>query len=109
MGYPMTWRRVMDRNRVRDGDYGDVPFTCPLVSIQPSWIPEASEHQLAGLAETFQEENAKQKARVGQLLGDLRRLERDTLDEKATVVVIADQTGVDPDDVAAVLRAFLEW
>lgn len=43
------------------------------------------------------------------LLGDLRRLEEDTVDEKATCLYISRKTGIDVETVAAVLKEFMAW
>lgn len=42
------------------------------------------------------------------LMGDLARLRRDAIDENYVCEEIARRTGLDPDDVAAVLLAFME-
>ena len=43
------------------------------------------------------------------LLGDLRRLEADAVDEAAICTYIAHRTGIDADIVAAVLKEFIAW
>lgn len=47
------------------------------------------------------------KARL--LAGDLRRLETDTVDERATCLYISQKTGIDVNAVAAVLAEFIKW
>lgn len=111
MGYPMTLRRVLDRNGLRDGDYGQVPQA--LRHTAPVTVASASDE--FKLANYFGNERlAKESAdtwngRLALLAGDLRRLERDTLDEGAICKRISERTGVDADSVAAVLKAYLEF
>lgn len=101
MGYPMTFKRVINRNQVSEGGYGDWPKTWPApnldklaVATNPDWYIDA----FNGV-----------KQRVGALLGDLRRLETDAVDENATCKAIALRTGIDEEIVAAVLKEFMQW
>ncbi len=84
MGYPMTWQRFIRRNRLTEGDY--------VVSPDAFWT---------GSQEVPQ--------RVRNMMGDLRRLEKDALDERAICVHIAKETGTDAETVAAVLKEFMSW
>jgi hypothetical protein len=85
MGYPMTFRRVVNRNGLNDGDYGKPPQT---------WS-------------AYGGSDLSQKATL--LAGDLRRLERDAVDENAICAHIAGKTGIDREIVAAVLKEFISW
>lgn len=82
MGYPMTYQRVLNRNRLKDGDYQESP---------PIHI------------------NGMTKGQIENLLGDLRRLEQDTQDENALVKHIQFRTNIDPEVIAAVLKEFINW
>jgi hypothetical protein len=116
MGYPMTYSRILDRNGLKDGDYDTPPERWFLNAPATAWsIMEnrsSKEEILAHgkhLEEIYKEHCKRVQGRITMLTGDLRRLEKDTLDEGTTVQTIAAQTGVDTDTVAAVLRAFIAW
>ena len=110
MGYPMTFARVLARSGLKDGDYGQVPQA--LFHQAPVTVPSVSDEWK--IARYFEREREMQEAakawndKFAFLAGDLRRLERDTLDEDAICKHIAERTHVAPDDVAAVLKAYLE-
>lgn len=104
----MTIKRLIARNGLGDGDYGTVPqalfHQSPVTvrSVSDEWIRAQyfeSEHQAQETAKAW-------NSRLAMLAGDLRRLERDTLDENAIAKAISLRTGIDPDDVAAVLQAW---
>jgi len=92
MGYPMTYGRVVSRN----GLHGD--YDTRGVAINIAALPEWAQKEVGALA-----------ARFGMICGDLRRLERDVVDERAVCDHIAVKTGVDRDVVAGVLREFFAW
>jgi hypothetical protein len=83
MAYPMTYRRVLDRNHLQDGDYGQPPA---------GW-----RHLTAELNQGF-----------AMLAGDLRRLEHDAVDGQALCHEIAERSGQTPEVVASVLREFFD-
>lgn len=97
MGYPMTYRRVVNRNYLGEGDY-TTPSPRPLLNVNPDALPEWAQSDV---------KNAR--SRWSMLLGDLRRLERDATDEQATCKHIARLTGIDPETVAIVLKEFFQW
>jgi len=113
MGYPMSYRRVINRNGLAEGGYDDK--TSPPVS--PSAFPgpdkflpdvdyvallrKELEHRRATIEDMWN------KRRM--LLGDLRRLELDSVDEHATCQSIALKTGIDAETVAVVLKEFIAW
>lgn len=107
----MTLRRVLDRNGLRDGDYGKTPQA--LLHSAPTTVPSVSDEwkaaQYFDTERRWHEQAEQWNDRLALLAGDLRRLERDTLDEDAICKHIAARTGVDADSVAAVLKAYLEF
>lgn len=106
MGYPMTITRVIHRNQLSDGDYDKSPLH--RYYFKPVWDERFQDEKLlldviAGLTKTVNDVNSAFR----MLAGDLRRLERDVLDEDAICKLIAQRTNVDPDSVAAVLKEFM--
>lgn len=107
MGYPMTFRRVIDRNSLQDGDYDEPPSRHAIrvptdaASATTLSIEETKIHRHDHLANRCEE----YEAAFRMIAGDLRRLERDTLDERGCELIAA-RVGTDADTVAAVLR---EW
>lgn len=97
----MTFQRVLSRNGLSEGGYGDAPrYWQPGVNTEPEsdGILEVSAYRGAEL---------RMKAeKAAMLAGDLRRLESDTVDEGTICKVIAANTGLDAGVVAAVLK---EW
>lgn len=112
MGYPMTWRRLLNRNHLGDGDYGESPQYWRLFVRGKPVNREGFQEgvDIADVMQTMldhQDEAAEQaNARAAMFAGDLRRLERDTLDERLVCQEIARRLDFDPDVVAAVLK---EW
>lgn len=103
MGYPMTYQRVVRRAGLDQGDYLDistVPWGALGMSPKEEAIAAAPEHVAVQL------ENLRLS--VSNLLGDLRRLERDARDEGYICQEIVRQTGFSPDVVARVLFLFFE-
>lgn len=124
MGYPMTWKRLINRNGLGDGTYSVTPT---------AWVPQANTEtrepippeQFTGVPPEAREATTlrstqdlsnfradallllERKAR--NLAGDLRRLEHDTVDEGAICEYVATRTGIDVDKVAAVLKEFMDW
>jgi hypothetical protein len=120
MGYPMTLKRVVNRNGLADGDYDQDPTRSTwgrmntrlavdaeemdrLRGVIPDWEPF-----LEKLIREWGKELNTQYGKWRSLAGDLRRLESDTVDEKSICELVAFRTHVGVDDVAAVLRAFME-
>ena len=100
MGYPMTFRRFVCRNGLEDGDYGEPPGFAP-VEPHPDAARVLSREELAEMLRTTTEDYRR---RAMSMAGDLRRLERDLVDERALCREITRRTGLSGDDVAAVLR-----
>ena len=109
MGYPMTFRRVLNRNGLTEGGYSVTPT--PRVSI-PTPVRPWEEMDASTVAMAFghlltEAERANSWDRM--LRGDLRRLEFDAVDENAICKHIAERTGIDTETVAAVLKEFISW
>ena len=109
MGYPMTYQRVVNRNQIlKGGDYAQAPlivFHAP--TIMPDYIDDPNVNKRA--FEAAREELERANSMIRMVNGDLRRLERDAVDENATCVRIAQRTGIDEETVAAVLKEFFSW
>jgi hypothetical protein len=107
----MTYQRVLSRNRLGSGGYDEAPPEWQIrVPLEGGHVPEISEDEAFLLRrEVIAERLRSYEGAARMLLGDLRRLEQDTLDEGTTCRVIAGRTGLDPDTVAAVLKEFLGW
>lgn len=113
MGYPMTYQRVIHRNGLSAGDYdsrtsdmgGEIT-----IPVKADFRPGVDYEEVLKDLLRHQNENLE-RAKGGRqmLLGDLRRLELDALDERAHVQYIAQRLGADPDLVAAVIREFMSW
>jgi hypothetical protein len=103
MGYPMTWKRVVNRNGLADGDYASSPLRHQArVNTDPD--PE----YLADVAPYLAERVKSYEQAFKSLAGDLRRLEQDVQDEGEICRVISARTGVDDMSiVAAILKEFM--
>jgi hypothetical protein len=112
----MTFRRLLHRNGLDKGDYIDGGDYRNLLRpvLQPfppkGRFPDCTD---ARYVEMLHEHiDLLGKALFGWdqwrqlILGDLRRLEADALDERALCQEVARSTGVDADVVAAVLQEF---
>jgi hypothetical protein len=94
MGYPMTYRRVLNRNGLADGDYDK--------------LPQSKAHLFSGDLTFETLKRIQEMERLFRAIsGDLRRLEKDSVDEKAICLLIAEKTGLAPDTVAGVIKEFL--
>jgi hypothetical protein len=83
MGYPMTWSRLLERNNLK-GNYSRVaPYPVP-----PDSPPGAC------------------RDRLRMISGDLRRLERDSVDGDTASIWIAREAGVSLEDTLKVMKAF---
>lgn len=104
MSYPMTYQRVIHRNGLADGDYEKPPGV---------WQCRVNTREIddinASVSKVRRKRLLEYENSVSILAGDLRRLEQDTRDERATCAYIAHRTGVDKEEVAAVLKEFLDW
>lgn len=97
MGYPMTYQRVINRNGLATGDYNQVSerYAKRVNITEPAAFTYVAKRV---------EEYEKQAT---LLLGDLRRLENDTVDENQIAKQITRKTGIDSGIVAAVLREYM--
>jgi hypothetical protein len=103
MGYPMTYKRVVNRNGLMDGDYGKSPARHRKVVITnatDSWATKI--YHFDSVAKRCDEYEKSFEL----LAGDLRRLENDSQDEQLVCMRIAAKTGIGADVVAAVLLEF---
>jgi hypothetical protein len=114
MGYPMSFRRFVNRSGLAEGGYMDTPH--PRVNLAAHMAsPEAFNagvdftEVMRSTAANYAQEIERLYRWQGILLGDLRRLEHDAMDEQAICVQIAARTGVDREVVAAVLKEFISW
>lgn len=104
MGYPMTWQRLVSRNGLQEGDYDELPF---------QWAVRVNTNReddgITAVGKIRRERLREYERQVSMLVGDVRRLERDAKDEGAVCAYIAHRTGVAADNVAAVLKEFIDW
>ncbi len=113
MGYPMTFGRFVNRNRLQ-GDYGTrmsmrntKPYDRELLK---GFDPDVDRIDvLLSHSADLGKEIDSLDGRWGLMLGDLRRLEADASDEGAVCKHIAARTGIDAEIVAAVLKEFIAW
>jgi hypothetical protein len=106
MGYPMTWKRLISRNRLSAGDYsnpGEHKANVNLI-FNDKLITEKTFYEELGPYYVLQIQQYERE--FSSLLGDLRRLEHDMLDEKELCRRISEMTGADMDTVATILQAF---
>lgn len=113
MGYPMTFQRVVNRNDVR-GDYGTKLLTVTTnFDADPDDFQAGVDftHVLRKHIQFLEREIDRANGRWGSLSGDLRRLERDAVDENEMGVAghIARRTGIDREVVGVVLKEFVAW
>lgn len=114
MGYPMTYRRVLNRNHLATGSYEAVPQWWPSGMGPVAWdlVGDDDRERLLGVLHTFHSTHKSYQDAIDHklrlLAGDLRRLESDTTDENAVCKDIARRTGVGADVVAAVLLAWMQ-
>lgn len=113
MGYPMTWGRLINRNGLADGDYGRPPEGWAATAPKTAWsiLDDYDAARLRAHSRMVEEVVTntveQQNARIAIFAGDLRRLEKDTLDEGTICQSIARKLDADPDLVAAVLKEWL--
>jgi hypothetical protein len=110
MGYPMSYQRVIHRSGLQTGGYGDLPVYLNRTVLEGGHTDAVTEDEAWLSRRPFIIESVKAlEGRWSMLLGDLRRMETDTLDERATCEHIATRTGIDAEIVAAVLKDFMAW
>jgi uncharacterized protein YydD (DUF2326 family) len=112
LGYPMTYKRVIGRNRLLDGDYQKTPvdwFNSQAGAVVAGLTTDQLEHVVGFWKRHTKEQAETFDRRIQLLAGDLRRLEKDAVDEAATAKAIATRTGVAEDAVALVLKEFMNW
>lgn len=109
----MTYQRVIKRNRLSDGDYQQPPaawHSSGTAIVDPQTLEkDALIHVIDFWKKAINDQAASFNGRLGQLAGDLRRLERDAVDEGSVNAYIAERTGLDREVVAAVLKEFISW
>src|SRR2546426_10077918 len=105
----MTYKRLINRNQLGIGGYTeDLPQGWMLGNV--SEADEARNVEVVlSLVKHRRETLVGLGHRMQMLLGDLRRLEQDTIDEGSTCKYIAYRTGIDAEVVAAVLKEFIDW
>ncbi len=110
MGYPMTYKRVVNRNSLAEGGYvaGGVPTRRWTATREKFNADVDYEGVLVDQIDRLYESLAASENRLNLIRGDLRRLEADTVDENVICQVIANRTGVEVDSVAAVLKAWMQ-
>lgn len=111
MGYPLTWQRFINRNRLAEGGYGTV-----MTGVNTRMHEELTADRfnedvviadvLRDSLHYVSDEIVKMNSRWSMLLGDLRRLEYDAVDEQSICLSIAQRTRLDPEIVATVLKEF---
>jgi hypothetical protein len=109
MGYPMTFRRVMNRNGLQDGDYTTPPerHARRVITNATEATLQSEQETLIGRAPHWAKRVEEYEQVFKMLAGDLRRLERDAVDEYSICQRIAARTGINADVVAAVLKEFI--
>lgn len=106
MGYPMTFKRVVQRNNLVTGDYDTSPKYHSYSN--PVWDKQyQNEELLLDIIKHYTETVNRLNDYFKRLAGDLRRLEHDVVDEDALCSLIANRTKIEPDVVAAVLKEFM--
>lgn len=101
MGYPMSYRRLLNRNGLVEGDYLQAPQRWPSTTVNSDVTAVAVAPDVAASVLTTTTSKLK------YLCGDLRRLERDAIDEDGLCRLIALRTSIDAEVVAAVLKEFV--
>jgi len=83
MGYPMTWKRVINRNGLADGDYMSPPKKyAKRVNIGDLAGADDSDAFYRQMWPHIIERIKEYENSARMLAGDIRRLEEDTLDEQ---------------------------
>ncbi len=113
----MTFQRLLNRNGLQEGDYtsglrelaaASEPTHVDLDAERCGFVDvEALERAYRGLWDSYRVRHVYVSERLRLLVGDLRRLERDAVDERGICTHIVQRTGLAPDVVAAVLKEFV--
>jgi hypothetical protein len=105
----MTWQRFVNRNGLRDGDYGTPPQRHQKNVITNGTDATALDEEATTVARapTWAARVDQYERAFSTLAGDIRRLERDLVDEWGICGQIAQRTGIPHDCVATVLKEFL--
>jgi hypothetical protein len=108
MGYPMTLKRVLNRNGLLDGGYTEAPQRHRKGVVTDPSEATLTDEESTKLArfDSLAARCERYEQAFKTLAGDIRRLENDTLDEEAICLMISARTNVDKDDVAAVLKEY---
>jgi hypothetical protein len=111
----MTYQRVVNRNHLNEGGYGDPGRHAINVNLGPDGYdhredPNGDAFTAAIFPHAATRLRDYERA-FTMLLGDLRRLEHDAVDENVNGVCgyIAQRTGIESEVVAAVLKEFMAW
>lgn len=115
----MTFRRVINRNGLTGKPteiYGETGYSAKISlwdtdSIRKVYgYPNNDGSNIVGFTmKQLCDEIDKINQKWGLLMGDLRRLEMDAVDESAISKQIATRTGLDPEVIAIVLKEFMAW
>lgn len=111
MGYPMTWQRIVNRNRLTEADYGDKVsgFNTEGVRKLHGYSENDGTHLAEQMVTMACNEIDQANSRWSLLVGDIKRLGTDAVDEVAICNYIAGRTGFQTEVVAAVLKEFFQW
>jgi hypothetical protein len=107
LGYPMTWQRVVNRNRLAVGDYDNAGDHAARVNLHNKGGLYDDDTFYSQVGPFYVERIKGYESQMKSILGDLRRLEKDTVDEGEIAKHIASRTDIDVDTVAAVLKEFI--
>lgn len=103
MGYPLTWQRLVRRNKLTDGDYATTPSGwAPDVNVNSTVDPAAA----LSILQAQRLRLLRYEKQATLLAGDVRRLEADARDEQAICEHLSQRTRLPAADVAAVLKEF---
>jgi len=106
VGYPMTWQRFIQRNGLVAGDYGDPPERLRAnVNLKDHPLTSQEEFDRT-MAPFYRERIEDYQSWAGNMVGDLRRLVMDSLDEGEVCRIVGERSGIDRDVVAGVLKEF---
>lgn len=108
MGYPMSFRRILDRNNLHDGDYGNPPLRWNQGIAGPVTVLVDDAEGLMKVLLVEQEKLRNLMSKLSLLAGDIRRFKHDAVDEDYICKYIADELHLDEETVAMVIRKFME-
>jgi len=100
----MTWKRVVNRNGLADGDY----YKSPSRHLQRLVLKQESDEAKLALYDLMVRQIESYDHSLRMLAGDLRRLETDAVDEREVCRIVSQRSGIDDMNiVAAVIKEFL--